>query len=399
MKKSTDSQVQKELSSLIEHLKRLEMPQFDEGLNTLKGRVCQGSAPIAFVTLRQRLEEFEQQNQSDLDRALKEPQPREKAFQELSKEIETRPTQLLLFSLLKTKKIAASSKTDFHYEQERCALLNETIEGSLAEEGNITRRQQKALNEINHLIGVKTPELFLQTTLDIKNDFVIPLFYPLAALAVYHGIESTNTLEIIDELEEQGRITEQSKILLKQAVAAIYLIRVRLHFQFRQHPWEGSHDEESRLSNLPNTLQKEEQKALDRAYWMVERPLHDYLSHCKEENRLTGTIDLEARAIALFEKEIPSIESQSLLVNRYRSFVDCYARYLSDSNATLKKHRDFYNCLSASSFYEPLREIYIETLIEAKVDPTIIDTLAVIPNRDGYRQSYRMAHRIPLRAY
>ena len=44
-----DSQVQKELSSLIEHLKRLEMPQFDEGLNTLKGRVCQGSAPIAFV--------------------------------------------------------------------------------------------------------------------------------------------------------------------------------------------------------------------------------------------------------------------------------------------------------------------------------------------------------------
>ena len=43
-----------------------------------------------------------------------------------------------------------------------------------------------------------------------------------------------------------------------------------------------------------------------------------------------------------------------------------------------------------------MREIYIETLIEAKVDPTIIDTLAAIPNRDGYRQSYRMAHRILL---
>ena len=230
--------MQKELSSLLEHLKRLEIPQFNEGLNRLKGRVCQESSSIAFTALRQRLEEFEQQNQRDLDVALETHRLREKAFQELSKEIETRPIQLLLFSLLKTKKIAASSGADFHYEQERCALLNETIEGSFPEEGNITRRQQKALNEINHLIGVKTPELFLQTTLDIKNDFVIPLFYPLAALAIYHGIESTNTLEIIDELEKQDRITEQSKILLKQAVAALYLIRVRLHFQFRQHSLE-----------------------------------------------------------------------------------------------------------------------------------------------------------------
>ena len=43
-----------------------------------------------------------------------------------------------------------------------------------------------------------------------------------------------------------------------------------------------------------------------------------------------------------------------------------------------------------------MREIYIETLIEAKIDPSIIDTLAAIPNRDGYRQSYRMAHRVLL---
>ena len=129
---STDSQVQKELYSLIEHLKRLEMPQFNEGLNTLKGRVCQESSSIAFIALRQQLEEFEQQNQRDLDVALETHRLREKAFQELSKEIETRPTQLLLFSLLKTKKIAASSGADFHYEQERCVLLNETINGSLS---------------------------------------------------------------------------------------------------------------------------------------------------------------------------------------------------------------------------------------------------------------------------
>jgi len=75
-------------------------------------------------------------------------------------------------------------------------------------------------------------------------------------MALYYGITQTNTLDIIDTLVEKEIFTERSGKLLKESIATIYTLRIRLHLHYREQKEEakclGSNASFIQLD--PNTL-------------------------------------------------------------------------------------------------------------------------------------------------
>ncbi|MGZ3634291.1 MAG: DUF294 nucleotidyltransferase-like domain-containing protein, partial [Parachlamydiaceae bacterium] len=102
------------------------------------------------------------------------------------------------------------------------------------------------------------------STYDIKETFVETLCHPLSDLALYFGIESTNTLEIAHALLNRQVLPEEMRGLLKESLSLIYQIRVRNHLK---------HDmQEEKADLIP-----EEVAALEQCYWQILIPLHTCL--------------------------------------------------------------------------------------------------------------------------
>ena len=62
----------------------------------------------------------------------------------------------------------------------------------------------------------------------------------LSDMAFFYGITKTNTLDIIDALIEMEVFTKESGKLLKESIATIYAIRIRLHSLYKEQKEEGS---------------------------------------------------------------------------------------------------------------------------------------------------------------
>ncbi|MGZ3633761.1 MAG: putative nucleotidyltransferase substrate binding domain-containing protein, partial [Parachlamydiaceae bacterium] len=112
-------------------------------------------------------------------------------------------------------------------------------------------------------------------TYNIKKKFVETLYHPLSDLAVYLGIESTNTLEIAEALIDRQVLPEKMRDLLEESISLIYQIRIRNHIK------HGTQNEEAHLS-------PEEVAILEKCYWRILVPLHTSLKklvHSKELHR------------------------------------------------------------------------------------------------------------------
>src|SRR5271166_1153899 len=55
-------------------------------------------------------------------------------------------------------------------------------------------------------------------TVDLKKGFVELIYYALHDMALYYGLKTLNTLDLIDELVKQNVFTKQSGVLLKQVI-------------------------------------------------------------------------------------------------------------------------------------------------------------------------------------
>ena len=102
---------------------------------------------------------------------------------------------------------------------------------------------------------------------------------------------------------------------------------------------------------------------------------------------LRDNVDLVKIARDLFINKMQSIQSQEKMRSDLGFFSRVYGEYLLEKK-DLEQQRTFYEELSTTSTYEPLREIFLEALREAGTDSIHIDTLARVPNRDGFRQIY-----------
>ncbi|MGZ3633603.1 MAG: putative nucleotidyltransferase substrate binding domain-containing protein, partial [Parachlamydiaceae bacterium] len=106
--------------------------------------------------------------------------------------------------------------------------------------------------------------------ISIKTHFVEVLNHLLSDMALFCGIEKTNTLDIIEALVESKIFNEASGQLLQESVAKIYAIRVRLHLHYQSQKEEASCSPSLKYAQL----QADEIKALEKCYWLVLVPLY-----------------------------------------------------------------------------------------------------------------------------
>ena len=71
-------------------------------------------------------------------------------------------------------------------------------------------------------------------TINLKNDMILPITSLLSTLGLIWDIPATNSLDIIDALLAQNRITDRTHGLMKFAVAKLYEIRLRNHERHSQ---------------------------------------------------------------------------------------------------------------------------------------------------------------------
>lgn len=206
---------------------------------------------------------------------------------------------------------------------------------------------------------------------NIKEEYVKLLNYLLSDMALFLGIVETNTLDIVDALVVKQIFTRESGLLLKESVAAIYAIRIRLHLHYKEQKEEAS------CVPHPSFVQftSQEISALEKCYWLVLRPLY---------TRLQNVVDPLKRAD--FKEVFSDVDLVEIAINedlslQSDSFIKQIASYLCSVQAPLKMHVSFFKTLSNGPDF--LRERYLE-IIE-KNNFTVFQTLLHIPNRAGLR--------------
>ena len=132
------------------------------------------------------------------------------------------------------------------------------------------------------------PQWRQKPLLNIKENFVELLYHPLSDLALYFSRLETNTLDLIDALP---CFSPDSRVLLKEAVSAIYLLRSRLHLQYGEQKETAAQTPQTTGSSLP--LLDEEKFLLEKIYCLILRPFYTHLETLfKEETPTLETIDL-----------------------------------------------------------------------------------------------------------
>ena len=225
------------------------------------------------------------------------------------------------------------------------------------------------------------PTSRLPNTVLIKGQFVHLLNFFLADLALYYGIQATNTLDIIDVLVKKQAFSEKTGCLLKEAISAIYCLRIRLH-QFY-----GEQKEEGYLEGLSGCILKESEKSqLDTIYWLVLRPLY--------QSCLVSVLDMKKpleevfRNLDLISVSLDEIFSSQEDPTFFLPLVRTVATYLVNTNAVFATHVHIFKKLSARSHLEPLRKAYLEVLENSRLPDVELDQIRDIPNRAGLRLSF-----------
>lgn len=148
---------------------------------------------------------------------------------------------------------------------------------------------------------------------DLKKDFVEPLNHLLGDLAIYFGIEESNTLDILNKL--QGRFSSNTVDLLKEAVTVVYHLRCTLH-----------HDNQHQEEHTQYTEQLQE------IYLLLLKPLYDTLASLVGEQKTVEEI--------FQELDLVDVAARTLLKNPQRRVIKSIAKH-----ANPEYHAAYYRIL------------------------------------------------------
>ena len=172
--------------------------------------------------------------------------------------------------------------------------MDEILNKELSEEEKIsalTVRERKALKLIEKRLvdykkawNVHFEEL---QVINIKEQYIEVLQHLISDLALFYGIKETNALEIIESLQVKQVFTEESSILLKEAISFIYMLRVRLHLEYKEQKEEAYNikqsEEPQNAYNIKQSqpqndlnllhLRSNEKEKLAEIYWIVIKPI------------------------------------------------------------------------------------------------------------------------------
>ncbi|KIC73819.1 hypothetical protein DB44_AU00010, partial [Candidatus Protochlamydia amoebophila] len=235
---------------------------------------------------------------------------------------------------------------------------------------------------------------FKGQVIDLKKHYSELLNHLLNDLSLYFGIEEANTLDLIDALVKKGIFTDESGFLLREAVAAVYLKRVGLHFTC------GEQKEEA---NIEDPLSEKE--ILAKIYWLVLRPLYRKLKFCLsnlDSHQLKPCIsklDSHFQKIDLLRGAYYEEELHPDTIENLKPWIAHFVHHLVSRqrvnalDQACHWHEAYYQRLSQMTFTEPLREIYLKVLDnypEKENLAALSAHLASIPNPSGIRQSQRL---------
>ncbi|WP_075883385.1 DUF294 nucleotidyltransferase-like domain-containing protein [Candidatus Protochlamydia sp. W-9] len=225
---------------------------------------------------------------------------------------------------------------------------------------------------------------FQGQVIDLKKHYSELLNHFLNDLSLYFRIKGSNTLDLIDNLVKKKYLTVESGFLLQEAVAAVYLKRVGLHFKHKEQKEEVS------LEDLGS-----ERKIFEKVYWLVLRPLYRKLKHG------ISKLDFDFQYIDLFQGTYYDEELQPGEVENLKPWMTHFVHHLVsrqrakalDPDQAWLWHEAYYQRLSHMTFAEPLREIYLNVLNSYPEEGNLAALsvhLASIPNPNGVRQSQRL---------
>ncbi len=116
---------------------------------------------------------------------------------------------------------------------------------------------------------------------NLKNQFVKLLDRLMGDFGLYFNIHQINTLDLVDELIRRDFFTQETGQIIREAIAATYHIRVRLHLEYREQRELALVEEGTKLKLRRNEtiiyLKNQEFLALKQAYWLVLVPLYEFL--------------------------------------------------------------------------------------------------------------------------
>ena len=237
--------------------------------------------------------------------------------------------------------------------------------------------------------------------INIKEQYIEVLQHLIGDLALFYGIKETNTLDIIESLKGKQVFTEESSTLLKEAISFIYMLRVRLHLEYKEQkeevyinitqgaactePQEAYRQSQNDLKLLhlrPNEIEK-----LSEIYWLVIRSIFFKVSKSfsgfKKQFTKISLPETSLEESLWCEGEL---EAKKLIpLSKY------LAIYYTRIKENLEVHLNCYKKLSQKSIFDPLRVCYLQTLREEK-QFSIADKLSFIPNRNGLRRSHVEAY-------
>ena len=210
---------------------------------------------------------------------------------------------------------------------------------------------------------------------NIKEHYVEILIHLLSDIAFFFGITKTNTLDIIDRLVEIKVFTNVSGELVRESVATIYTIRIRLHTLYKEQKEEGSCRSHPRYKQLlPFEI-----AVLEKYYWLILRPLYARLEMIPTTTDFKTTFQKIDLIQSAFKQ---NFSSQTLT----KPFIIHLASHLCQINAPLEIHLDYFRALSELSAEHP-RQVYLEVL-EKKQAILPLQRLLYVPNRSGLRSIF-----------
>ena len=227
--------------------------------------------------------------------------------------------------------------------------------------------------------------------INIKEQYIEVLQHLISDLALFYGIKETNTLDIIGSLKEKQIFTEESSILLKEAISFIYMLRVRIHLEYKEQKEEvyigakqsgvcigtqGAYSQPQNDLNLLH-LRSNATEKLAEIYWLVIKPIFFKISKSFSGFKKQFTrISLPEASL----EESLGCENESE-AEKIRSICKYLVTYYIRKKKLVEVHWN-YKELSKESIFEPLRACYLQTLREKKQLETV-DILSFIPNKNG----------------
>ena len=296
------------------------------------------------------------------------------------------------------------------YQKNIDAILDEELleEEKISAPSVLTVRERKALKLIEKRFSdyKKAWNVHFEEhkIINIKEQYIEVLQHLISDLALFYGIKETNTMDIIDSLQIKQVFTKESSILLKEAISFIYMLRVRLHLEYKEQKEEAYINEQSEActesqeayighqeaySQPQNDLHLlrlsfDEIEKLAEIYWLVIRPIF-----FKVSKSFNDELKKQFTKISLPETSLEEslwcedeLEAKKLIpLSQY------LVKYYIKKNKPIEDHVDCYKKFSQKSIFESLRICYLKTLRKEK-QFSIANTLIFIPNRNGLRRSH-----------